>query len=917
MSLTLVAGRARSGKTRYIHDRLSAAVSAGRQPVVVVPRMSDVRRVETDLVSLSPLGIGVRTAESWASGLWNLYGDGRSMIEPAMRDALLRRALPEGATRGERALLTRVVKGLRPASVVDLDDIRPARVASTISRYRSLLQEYGLVEPSEAVELLAAGDTLPADPLIFQDFLSLEPGMVALIGALALGADVVVAVTWEEGYAPTAALNPLVTELLGVPGATLTALPPAAGSDEITRLADALYAGQRGVASEGGVTFGVTSGSLAELAFVAEQVRHHLDQGVAPERLAVVFGALPKRSGELARVFRTHRISFELDIARTIDATPFGRAYCGLLDLALKRSDRAAASGLIASPYSGIDEHSAQSIDQRWRKDRTQPGGLHHAIVESGSELGSALKLALKLAKEPLSPGRTRDYQILSDHLLRAAGRMHGGGVAEDAAVHGSIGRVVAEMASVPGEPFKLEDLRSALSVEVAGGTRGETPGHVQVMEYGRLGARRFDVLIVAGLTEDEYGATDDLSASSRLAAAVSGHRGASAAERLRTDFYHVVTRAQRHLVLVRQETGDGGAALQPSMLWEEALDVYRGDDEDPAGWPRSAPVRRTVTAFELPRVLPALTAEVKEWRGLAAADGADIGWTESQDRLGHPDAIREPQEYSVTALERYLACPYSWFFGQVVRPRRIDSDIDALAKGNFAHQLLERFYKEWQGRVTEQTLSAALSMFDELMAEELDRAGTQDLREERELLSMGSRARDVIVDDSVWAPGFEPYREEWTVGGERAFEFGGVSIRGRVDRIDRGPQGLIVTDYKSSSVTGQKSFAKEGRIQAVIYGVAASNAFDAPCVASVYRSLKKRTTRGWWLEGVWEATPRGFSGSDAVDTGRLDELVAQTESMVETAVAGIRAGDIGRRPAPGACRICGAKDLCPNGSEW
>ena len=59
----------------------------------------------------------------------------------------------------------------------------------------------------------------------------------------------------------------------------------------------------------------------------------------------------------------------------------------------------------------------------------------------------------------------------------------------------------------------------------------------------------------------------------------------------------------------------------------------------------------------------------------------------------------------------------------------------------------------------------------------------------------------------------------------ERPFEFelDGVRIRGRMDRVDDGPQGKVIVDYKSSNVTDQRKADEKARnsLQLQVYALA------------------------------------------------------------------------------------------------
>ena len=58
-------------------------------------------------------------------------------------------------------------------------------------------------------------------------------------------------------------------------------------------------------------------------------------------------------------------------------------------------------------------------------------------------------------------------------------------------------------------------------------------------------------------------------------------------------------------------------------------------------------------------------------------------------------------------------------------------------------------------------------------------------------------RIRTLVTADATFLPAYAPSDMlEFALGGD-SVDLGGFALRGRVDRVDRGPGGLVVQDYK------------------------------------------------------------------------------------------------------------------------
>jgi hypothetical protein len=573
------------------------------------------------------------------------------------------------------------------------------------------------------------------------------------------------------------------------------------------------------------------------------------------------------------------------------------------------------------------------ALDRGWRKNRVTDSRRIARSVQgiAGSETARALRALCEVGETSLTADAARavataldcliDARILCQQLGAMGPNEQAAAVAEDAVVARAVSRAVADMAAVEGAPFTLRDVRRVLPTIDVGGTSGERPGFVQVTEMARIGTRRFDTVIIGGLTAGESPVGGAETIGDELGALVGVEPEARPADLARLRFYMAVSRARNELVLLRREEMSDGTAVRPSVLWEEVLDAYRTSDDEPDEWPTGAPALIRLRAGDVAEAAPVFTPGRREAR---AALGRGAQWCPELTRGAVSDAralagLASQETYSASEIEAYLQCPYRWFYERVVRPGEIDSAVDARAVGSLSHDLLRDFYGAWtmpeRMRVTPESLAEASRVFERVAA-----GAGEDLRalglEDEIAIARGVRwARGIVEDDAMALPGFVPAGHEVGFGGETGeFDFGGVKFRGRIDRVDLSDEAIFITDYKSArSLPGVARFAEEGRVQIVVYAEAARAQHDGrPVAGSVYRSLRTHEMRGFWRADLLHGFLEHGNEDDSIGSAGYEALVADAEDRVAAAVTGIRAGDVPRRPAkPGACAFCPLAPQC------
>ena len=315
--------------------------------------------------------------------------------------------------------------------------------------------------------------------------------------------------------------------------------------------------------------------------------------------------------------------------------------------------------------------------------------------------------------------------------------------------------------------------------------------------------------------------------------------------------FYVGMTRAKERLYLTSAEDMGGKRKWKVSQFVLEALDLPKD----------AARPFRAQAIEELRRQAPA-----PELAGLGLA----------------PIPDEEPLAVSHRQVDDYQTCPLKYQFIHILRiPLRQHHSV---VYGNALHKAVE-FYLRRRAAGNYTSLEDFLLAFDNAWRNE----GflTREHEEQRKRGGIAALTRFYHEEE---ASGQKPTDVEREFG----FTLGLDRVRGRFDRVDETPDGLVIVDYKSSDVTDQKKAdqrAKES-LQLKIYALA-QHAMTGRLPARVeLRFLESGL--------VGRHTP-----TDA-------DLVKAREAIAEAA-RGIRRREFEATPEYQACRYCPYNQICPS----
>jgi len=278
---------------------------------------------------------------------------------------------------------------------------------------------------------------------------------------------------------------------------------------------------------------------------------------------------------------------------------------------------------------------------------------------------------------------------------------------------------------------------------------------------------------------------------------------------------------------------------------------------------------------------------------------------------------------YSLSALQRFAACPYQFLLGGVLRlqPRLEPAPLEAmdpLTRGSLFHEVQARALRGMQAEgllpLTEASKSGALALLDttldeagaeyrDQLAPAVDRVWTDALASVRR--DLHGWFDQLTADAAEWLPAYfelgfghvpgirDPHSvaEEVTLGS-------GFRLRGAVDLIETARTGdaLRVTDHKTGRVPdGVAGVTVAGGtvLQPVLYAIAVEQVLGRPVVES--RLSYCTNTGGYTVHAV-----------------PLIELARQAGLEVLTVVdRAIASGILPPAPRPDACQRCDFSSVC------
>jgi DNA helicase-2/ATP-dependent DNA helicase PcrA len=672
----------------------------------------------------------------------------------------------------------------------------------------------------------------------------------------------------------------------------------------------------------------------AQAQAAARAVEHLLAAGTAPEEICVLVADPAQQGGAVAAAMEERGIPFHLFGPAALFQRPEVRDAIAWLRVLADPDDSAAAARALTRPPVELRSGDLARLTTIARRRKQDMVAACEAALDSPQfqpEARERIGTFLKLYAAAAATMEERRADVFVRRLIEQVGlRRQRLFAAQPEVAERLLGLSrLAELATAwtRREPHGSTRgfVRYLSAVAEAGVEAEETeeppaPGAIRGMAVAAVKGLGFDHVFVLGLEQEG-------------------------------DWEQMGSPARSGLVLSRVERGHEGAAARPSRFYEEALAASEGEEEEheeelfgpaeglhaayralreqvlEASWRagRELSEPRLDTAIDVNRAI-ARYLELLKLAALAQRPGDEptaqaieavngllrqVASPEQQAeldasaldaylldserergrRLELVAAREEPSlaaflprrgdgmlSLSASDLSLYLTCPLKYKFARVFGIPQEPTINQRF--GILFHNVLERFHKEPPPNEHE-----GLSRLNRLFAEGWRRTGFGDSDDE---LQFRDRAREALR--LYWER--ERLSDSEPLWLERKFDFkvGDHHVRGRVDRVDRLPDGEYeLIDYK----TGERKSADDldGDLQLALYRMAAREAWGIEAAAGSYYYV---------LDG--EKVPAPARPDDAE---RVERTVLQVGE-------GILSQDFEPRPSPKVCSWCDYRLICP-----
>lgn len=526
--------------------------------------------------------------------------------------------------------------------------------------------------------------------------------------------------------------------------------------------------------------------------------------------------------------------------------------------------------------------------------------------------------------------------------------------------------------------PIWMENLRSALSL-TRYNIRQKYGYGVYVTSLEEMRGLEFDYLFIVGLNEGELPAKYDpeiflplrsQDENRKTEPYIQRHLFYQAVSSFRKELYLVHPLQREEIRLIRSSFIDAIAGVAEVTQLEDdtggsgirnIYNIHQLIESESAISSARAKIAADVNVARLlpPNLDRCRTSEAARYRGEKESEFTGK-ITDPHLAAGLEETIGG-RVFSAAQLETLARCGFQYFSGRMLRVAEtpeIETSLSPIERGAVLHKVLYRFYSELSKRNKLGAAKDELGLLLSVARDVLDGLGIapggsfgHDLFEvERETILGTDDVPGTLqlflekVQSKLDEYGFIPSQFEVGFGmkGENGDEetgpvgIGGVMVRGKIDRIDAGRNGLAIFDYKTSAMnaTHREVIREKISPQLIIYLSALSKLLESrdasdyvagAAFISVNRNRLLKAENGSDLidfivheeDGTLrfnknlEGARKTPSASDYPAT--MSMLLNETESFVKEKVDSAKAGrfNLTEFPPERVCRYCPYKEAC------
>jgi superfamily I DNA/RNA helicase/RecB family exonuclease len=644
-----------------------------------------------------------------------------------------------------------------------------------------------------------------------------------------------------------------------------------------------------------------------ELEAVAREIRTaHLMQNIPYDDMAILLAQPSAYGHAIERVLKSFEIPARTITSEGLRTQPSVRAVLDLAKLALNDEPTDdLAKAVMSSPMFGFHPYRVRELEReaRMRRGTSLVQLIDVVDDEDVRHLRDVRDAARTDPDEPADATFARIFEASTWCGDLAARRFEDPEAAAHVNAMVALSRALAHFVERQAGATMRRYLET--TADVAFATEGFTPNGrdgVHILSFHAAKGLEWDVVCVLGVTEGQipkaHRAQGLFDPWALEAGGAIDRAQAQLAEERRT-FYVAITRAKRRLVVT---TSPGVRKGTPSRFCEEAFGplpepITAGVDDSPLTLAEAAArCRRTIAdAGTSDDDKAAATAALA--RIAATYDGIDPSawWWRREWTSGSPLYPDGKLVTSYSRISKYDECPLRYVLESVLG---LDPQTTFQMKfGSLVHRLIERAdaklgdIKTWKD-----VLEAYKTEFvehhrndypNDVFARTYYRYGVQTLKRwwNTERMNGETIAVEFAFDD---------------------LDFDGHTIRGRIDRVAKQPNGLVLSDYKTGRNPAQWQDAMESLQLAIYYKAAKmypqlAQYGEPQLMQLIYPGVEHQSR----IDGSLECAKR-FQKPDEAEEA-LKRLGGILDAAAHEAFA----------PSPEAdCRWCRMKPLCPRWPE-